>query len=161
MPRHFFSALLSALFFSSSVVLADEVDTPVDSVDIKAAHERLVPYQNTYELAKKLKLASGGRVLLALHLSAAKPQVKIDDLKIWLEGDTESIPVNLQENGVFIVPVNDQIAAQKGHYVVNKKKGELMANYVLESNIAKSTWTYGLIRHTLSDVRNAVATSFP
>jgi hypothetical protein len=147
------SVLLVTALTASSIVFADEAP-PATTIEIQGVRERLVPYKESYEMAKKVQVASEGRVALAFRLVPTKPNVRIDDVQIALEDDTESIPINVLSGGIFVVPVNDAIAKQDGSFSVNKKKGELGARITLVPSVQKE-WTIGLMRQVVSDAQAA------
>ncbi len=148
------SILLTAILAVGSSAFADEAST-VATVEIQGARERLVPYKESYEMAKKVQMATEGRVALALRLIPSKPNVRIDDVQLSLEGETESIPINVLAGGIFVVPVNDDIAKQNGSFSVNKKKGDLGARLVLVPSVARKDWTIGLMRQVVAGAQSA------
>jgi hypothetical protein len=150
-------AVLALLLASASAHAAGgDGDVPVQSVEVKGVRTRLVSYKQPYEIAKKVQLAAEGRVALGLRLVPARPEVRIDDIKLWLEGEAESIPIKVSDGGVFVVPVKDQIAAQDGKFSINKKKGELTARIVIMPAIARDAWTVGMVGRTIADARSAI-----
>ena len=50
------------------------------------------------------------------------------------------MPIKVSDGGVFVVPLNDDIAAQDGTFLVNKGRGELTANIVLQPSVARDAW---------------------
>jgi hypothetical protein len=129
----------------------------VQTVEIKAAHTRLVPYKDLfYPMAKAVQQNLAGRAALAVQLRAAKPGVRTDDLAVWLEGGGESLPVRPGEHGLYIVPVEDRIAEQDGSFSINKNPSDLRVNLVLIPTLAPDAWTFGELRSLLHDVHAAI-----
>jgi hypothetical protein len=155
--RTLYTLLLSTTILTvSSFVFADD-EAVTATIEIQGVRERLVPYKESYEMAKKVQAASEGRVALALRLIPTKPNVRIDDVQLSLEGETESVSINVLAGGIFVVPVNDEIAKQNGSYSVNKKKGELGARIILVPSVARKDWTIGLMRQVVSGAQTATS----
>ena len=156
-----FLTLSLALLFPVSHANAQEADTPPQAVEIKAVRERLVPYKDSYEMAKKLQQASNGHVALGVHLMPTKADVRMDDIRIWLESDEKSIAIKMREGSIFMVPVDDQIAAEKGNYSVNKKKGDLSAAIVILPGVPENEWTIGLMKQVIGEANVAIKKTTP
>ncbi|SFC29257.1 hypothetical protein [Massilia yuzhufengensis] len=125
----------------------------LQTVEIKAARTRLLPYKELfYPMAKAVQKSLAGRVALAVQLRAAKAGVRTDDLALWLEGGGESLPVRPGEHGLYIVPVEDRIAERDGSFSINKHPGELRTNLVLVPTLPPDAWTIGEVRRLLHDV---------
>ena len=93
---------------------------------------------------------------MALRLIPAKLSATIDDVRVALQGDGAPVAIKVGEGGVFIVPINDEIAAQGGSFLVNKGKGELTANMVIQPSVPRDAWTVARVAHVLHDARLAV-----
>jgi len=105
--------LISSFVFFCTISLASaqEEDATHQVIEIKAQRERMVAYQQSYEMAKKIQTASNGHVALGLRLMPARSDVRMDDIRLWLESTSTSVPVKLRDGNVFLVPIEDQIAA--------------------------------------------------
>lgn len=155
MHRLLFSAYVLVVC-ACPLIQAEDMPSPVTTVEVSGVRERLVPYQESYDIAKKVQVVSNGRVALALRLVPAKPDVRVDDVQLWLDGLNESIPIKMLDGGIFVVPINDQIAEQKGSYSINKKKGDLNAFIALVPAVEKNDWTIGLMKQVVANSKNAI-----
>ncbi len=117
---------------------------------------RFTAYRDSYLTAKKVWQVSRGNVVMALRLIPAKLSATIDDVRVALQGDGAPVAIKVGEGGVFIVPINDEIAAQGGSFLVNKGKGELTANMVIQPSVPRDAWTVARVAHVLHDARLAV-----
>lgn len=127
------------------------------TVQVKAAHTRLLPYKKLfYPMAKAIQKSLPGRAALAFQLRPARPGVRTDDLAVWLEGGGESLPVRPGEHGLYIVPVDDRIAQLDGSFAINKDPSDLRANLVLVPTLPFDAWTMGEVRRLLRDVHTAI-----
>ena len=135
---------------------------PVQKVEVTAARTQLVPYADLfYPMAKAVQQALGGRAALAVQLRGTRQQVRTDDLEIWLEGARNTLPVRPEPSGVFVVPVLEQFAIDKGHFLINKHKEDLSINLVLVPLLAPDGWTIGGVRSLLRDARASVGRLLP
>ena len=117
---------------------------------------RFTAYRDSYLTAKKVWQVSRGNVVMALRLIPAKLSATIDDVRVALQGDGAPVAIKVGEGGVFIVPINDEIAAQGGSFLVNKGRGELTANMVIQPAVARDAWTVSRVAQVLHDARLAV-----
>lgn len=146
---------LLAVLVSGAASAGDSEDA-VQSIEVKGTRTRLVSYKEPYDIAKKVQRATDGRVALGLRLVPSKPGVRVDDIKLWLEGGNDSIPVKVSDGGVFVVPVKDEIAAHDGQFAINKQKGDLTARVVIVPAIDRHAWTLGMVRKSIADAKSAV-----
>lgn len=160
MRKIFIAAWLATVPFVSNLALAEE-PVPIESIQVTAVRERLVSYQQSYDLARKVQEASSGRVALGIRLIAARSDVRLDDLHLSLDSDTESLSISVGEGGIFIVPVNERIAQEKGTYSINKKKGDVDYTLIFLPAVGAATWTIGLMRQVIADAKNAAAKVVP
>lgn len=121
-----------------------------------APRVRFTAYRDSYLTAKKVWQVSRGNVVMALRLIPAKLSATIDDVRVALQGDGAPVAIKVGEGGVFIVPINDEIAAQDGSFLVNKGRGELTANMVIQPSVARDAWTVARVAQVLHDARLAV-----
>ena len=112
-------------------------------------------------MAKKIQTASNGHVALGVRLIPSKPDVRIDDIRIWLEGTEKSMPIKINEGNIFVVPIDDQIAAEKGNYSVNKKKGDLSARIIILPGVPAKEWTIGLMKQVIVEANVAIKKTAP
>ncbi|PJC97059.1 hypothetical protein GQ37_018420 [Janthinobacterium sp. BJB1] len=140
---------------------------PSQTVTITASSEQKPPrvrftaYRESYLTAKKVWQVSSGSVVMALRLIPAKLSATIDDVRVALQGTGAAVPIKVSEGGVFVVPLNDDIAAQDGSFFVNKGKGELTANIVIQPSVARDAWNVTRIGQVLHDARRAVRAITP
>ena len=71
------------------------------------------------------------------------------------------MPIKVSDGGVFVVPLNEDIAAQDGTFLVNKGRGELTANIVLQPSVARDAWNVTRVGQVLRDARRAVRAITP
>jgi hypothetical protein len=142
---------------------ADESQPPMQTVEIKGNLDRLVPYKSPYyEMAREVESATGGRLVLGIQLSSLRPRERIDDIKLRLETDAEAVPVEVDKNGLFIVPMLDRMARRDdARFSVNRRKGTLVASGVLLPAVPKDAWTIGGVRQITSDLHTALAAVAP
>ena len=149
-------AFFSAPHFSYAQEQTTEQATPEQVIEIKAERERFIDYQQMYEYAKKTQTITHGHVAFAFQLMPQKPDVQMDNIRIWLESKSKSIPLKSYEKNTFIVHVDDEIAAEKGQYAINKKAGELKwaGNWV--PIVPKTDWTIGLAKQVIDETNVAI-----
>lgn len=129
--------------------------------DARPPRVRFTAYRESYLTAKKVWQVSSGSVVMALRLIPAKLSATIDDVRVALQGNGAPIPIKVSEGGVFVVPLNDDIAAQDGTFLVNKGKGELTANIVIQPAVARDAWNVTRVGQVLQDARRAVRAITP
>lgn len=122
---------------------------------------RFTAYRDSYETAKKVWQVSRGNVVMALRLIPAKVSGTIDDVRVALQGSGAPVSVRVAEGGVFVVPINDEIAEQDGIFLVNKGRGELTASMVIQPAVPREAWTLERVAHVLRDARLAVRAITP
>lgn len=143
-------------------VAAELLEVTPQSVTVTASNMaapprvRFTAYRDSYLTAKKVWQVSRGNVVMALRLIPAKLSATIDDVRVALQGDGAPVAIKVGEGGVFIVPINDEIAAQGGSFLVNKGRGELTANMVIQPSVPRDAWTVARVAHVLHDARLAV-----
>ena len=148
-------------------VAAELLEVAPQSVTVTAAPPGIAPrvrftaYRDSYLTAKKVWQVSRGSVVMALRLIPAKLSATIDDVRVALQGDGAPIPIKVGEGGVFIVPLNEEIADQRGSFLVNKSKGELTASMVIQPSVARDAWTVARVAQVLHDARLAVRAITP
>lgn len=158
---------------ASAAASAPEVPAPADqglpaqtvtitaTSDAKAPHVRFTAYRESYLTARKVWQVSSGSVVMALRLIPAKLSATIDDVRVALQGNGAPMPIKVSAGGVFVVPLNDDIAAQDGTFLVNKGRGELTANIVLQPSVARDAWNVTRVGQVLHDARRAVRAITP
>ena len=75
----------------------------------------------------------------------------MDNIHVWLESKNKSIPITLRGGNLLLIPIDDEIAAEKGHFAVNKKKGELDMFPSIISLVLNSDWTIGLTKQVINE----------
>lgn len=164
MPRLFMllAPLLCLLFAPGAAGAFEAPQATVQTVEVKGPRTRLVPYRDLfYPMAKAVQQTLGGRAALAVQLRPTHQGVHLDDLQVWLEGEHEAMPVVRQADGLFVVPVNDRLAEESGHFLINKKSEDLSVNLVLVPTLPREAWTIGAMRHLLDDARGSVGKLLP
>ena len=129
--------------------------------DAKPPRVHFTQYRESYLTARKVWQVSSGNVVMALRLIPAKLSATIDDVRVALQGTGAPIPIKVSEGGVFVVPLNEDIAAQDGSFLVNKGRGELTANIVIQPSVARDAWNVTRIGQVLKDARRAVRAITP
>ena len=164
MPRLFMllAPMLCLLFAPGAAWAFEAPQATVQTVEVKGPRTRLVPYRDLfYPMAKAVQQTLGGRAALAVQLRPTHQGVRLDDLQVWLEGEHEAMPVVRQADGLFVVPVNDRLAEDGGHFLINKKSEDLSVNLVLVPTLPREAWTIGAMRHLLDDARGSVGKLLP
>lgn len=147
---------------SADEALPPQTVTITASSDAKAAPRvRFMAYRESYLTARKVWQVSRGSVVMALRLIPAKLSATIDDVRVALQGNGAPVPIKVSSGGVFVVPLNDDIAAQDGTFLVNKGRGELTANIVLQPSVARDAWNVARVGQVLQDARRAVRAITP
>ena len=146
---------------ASAAEAAPQTVTITASSEQKAPRVRFMAYRESYLTARKVWQVSSGNVVMALRLIPAKLSATIDDVRVALQGTGAPLPVKVSEGGVFVVPLSDDIAAQDGSFFVNKGKGELTANIVIQPAVARDAWNVTRIGQVLHDARRAVRAITP
>ena len=141
--------------------LPSQTVTITASSDAKAPRIRFTAYRESYLTARKVWQVSSGSVVMALRLIPAKLSATIDDVRVALQGNGAAVPIKVSAGGVFVVPLNDDIAAQDGTFLVNKGRGELTANIVLQPSVARDAWNVTRVGQVLRDARRAVRAITP
>lgn len=154
-------ATSAAPMASAEEALPSQTVTITASSDAKAPRVRFTAYRESYLTARKVWQVSSGSVVMALRLIPAKLSATIDDVRVALQGHGAPIPVKVSDGGVFVVPLNEDIAAQDGTFLVNKGRGELTANIVLQPSVARDAWNVTRVGQVLRDARRAVRAITP
>lgn len=155
--------MLLILLFSACAVHAGEApgDT-VHTVEVKGPRARLVPYRDLfYPMAKAVQQTLNGRAAVAVQLRPTHQAVRLEDVQVWLEGAHEALPVARGPDGLFLVPVNDRLAEESGHFLINRLSEDLSVNLVLVPTLPREAWTIGAMRQLLQDARGSVGKLLP
>lgn len=129
--------------------------------DARPPRVHFMAYRDSYMTARKVWQVSSGNVVMALRLIPAKLSATIDDVRVALQGHGVAMPIKVSEGGVFVVPLNEEIAAQDGQFLVNKGRGELTANIVIQPAVARDAWNVTRVGQVLQDARRAVRAITP
>lgn len=163
MPRLFM--LLVLLFATGAACAAHAGDAPPDTVptvEVKGPRARLVPYRDLfYPMAKAVQQALNGRAAVAVQLRPTHQAVRLEDVRVWLEGEHDALPVARGADGLFLVPVNDRLAEESGHFLINRRSEDLSVNLVLVPTLPREAWTIGAMRQLLQDARGSVGQLLP
>jgi hypothetical protein len=160
--RRILTLLILTCALCAGAAWAEAPAGPVQKVEVTGARTRLVPYADLfYPMAKAVRQALGGRAALAVQLRGTRQEVRTDDLEIWLEGEREMVAVRPERSGVFVVPVIDQVAHDKGHFLINKRKEDVRVNLVLVPTLAPDGWTIGGVHSLLEDARGSIGRLLP
>ena len=153
---------LATISFQHAVLAQEQTANDAPRViEIKAEREHLVDYQQPYEAAKKTQVASHGHVAFAYQLVPKNSTTRIDDVKIWLESPSKSIPIKILDGNFFIVPVDDQIAEEKGKFAINKKGGEVTGVPSWIQVVPNKDWTIGLMKQVIDETNLAINKFLP
>jgi hypothetical protein len=60
-----------------------------------------------------------------LRMKSSLPEVKIADLKVYIDSKDGPIPVGLGTNGIFSVPMRDNLLAENPPILDNQPKGTM------------------------------------
>lgn len=160
MPRLF--VLLVLLFACGAAQAVEAPSGALQTVEVKGPRTRLVPYRDLfYPMAKAVQQALGGRAALAVQLRPTQQSVRLEDVQVWLEGEHEAMPVARGADGLFLVPVNERLAEDRGHFLINKRSEDLSINLVLVPTLPREAWTIGAMRQLLADARGSVGKLLP
>ncbi|MBB5366742.1 MULTISPECIES: hypothetical protein [unclassified Janthinobacterium] len=140
---------------------AQQTVTVTATSDARAPRVRFTAYEESYQTAKKVWEVSKGSVVMALRLIPAKLNATIDDVRVALKGNGAPIPVKVSPGGVFVVPLNADVAAQDGIFLVNKERGELTASMVIQPAVERDAWNIARIAQVLHDAKRAVRAITP
>src|SRR5450830_515965 len=135
---------------------APQTVTVTATSDARPPRVRFTAYEESYQTAKKVWEVSKGSVVMALRLIPAKLNATIADVRVALKGNGAPIPVKVSEGGVFVVPLNADVAAQDGVFLVNKERGELTASMVIQPAVGQDAWNVARIGQVLHDAKRAV-----
>jgi hypothetical protein len=162
MHKLFTTTLLLWLAAAPGAGAADS-SPPLQTVEVKGTLQRLVPYKSPYyDMAHEVEAASVGRVVLAIQLSSPVAGERLDDIRLQLESDDEAIPVDIDKNGLFVVPMVERMARRDdARFSVNKRKGTLLATGVLLPAVPRDGWTVGGVRQITADMRAAIRALAP
>ena len=151
----------SAASAAAEDALPSQTVTITANSEAKAPRIRFTAYRESYLTARKVWQVSSGSVVMALRLIPAKLSATIDDVRVALQGNGAAVPIKVSAGGVFVVPLNDDVAAQDGTFLVNKGRGELTANIVLQPSVARDAWNVTRVGQVLRDARRAVRAITP
>jgi hypothetical protein len=91
------------------------------------AEDARLPYHELYRLQKaQMELSRAHTNLsLALQMLSTQPDVKFSDLNASIEAKAGPIPVFIGADGVFSVPVRDDLLAEDPWILVNQPRGTM------------------------------------
>ncbi len=84
-------------------------------------------YRALYQVARLGKDASAGLTnqQVAFKVSSKNPAVKLADISIYIDAKSRRIPLYISTNGMMLLPVSDELAAENPRLVANQPKGSL------------------------------------
>jgi hypothetical protein len=96
-----------------------------------AAEDARLPYHEIYRVQKaQLDLSRiHTNLALVLQMRSRLPNVNYSDIKASIEAKAGAIPVVLGPEGVFSVPVRDDLLAEDPWILVNQPKGSMELNW--------------------------------
>lgn len=132
-----------------------------ERIDVTAHPVALLPYRKVYDAAKLVRDASGGKIAFALRLQAKDGTPPLGEVRLSLASESETLPLPLRTGGIIVVPVEERIAAEKGDFVLNRRKGTTQASVLLLPMVADDAWTVGLMRQVVADGQKAIKEAVP
>jgi hypothetical protein len=97
------------------------------SCPLRAADQARLPYALIYQIQQKeASLAlTYTNLQVFLRMKSSLPEVKVADLKVYIDSKDGPIPVALDPNGKFSVPMRDSLLAENPMILVNQPKGTM------------------------------------
>ena len=98
------------------------------SLPLRAADQASLPYALIYQIQhREAGLAlSHTNLQVFVRMKSSLPEVKIADLKVYIDSKGGPIPVALDTNGIFSVPMRDSLLAENPPILVNQPKGTMV-----------------------------------
>jgi hypothetical protein len=98
---------------------------------LAAAEDARLPYHEIYSMQKvQLDLSrTYTNLALVLQMRSTQTNVSGSDIKATINSKSGSIPVSVSEDGVFIVPMRDDLLAEDPWIQVNQPKGTMQLNW--------------------------------
>lgn len=129
MMRAAAAALATGALLAAPVVRAGSDGAPPREVVVKdlrspelKTYRAMMAGVDTFE-AEHAMAPAAPEVRFRLRPRANKPDADLNDLKLRISLDEDSIPVPLAPDHSFVLPRNAQAARENGDLVLNKKKG--------------------------------------
>jgi hypothetical protein len=109
--RHGAFALISLLCFSTSIF----------------AENARLPYQPLYKMQRIKARWSHSQpdFQVTIRMTSTLPNVKTSDLKVFIESKKGNLPVKIEADGAFSVPIEDGLLEENPSIVVNQAKGTM------------------------------------
>jgi hypothetical protein len=99
-----------------------------------------------------------------LRMKSSLPEVKIADLKVYIDSKDGPIPVGLGTNGIFSVPMRDNLLAENPPILVNQPKGTMVFAWyagLLVSETPTNGIRYSALMRPLKDLEAIRAQMVP
>jgi hypothetical protein len=96
-----------------------------------AAEDARLPYHEIYQMQKvQLDLSrTYTNLFLVLQMRSTLPTVKYNDIKAFIQAKSASIPVAIGADGIFSVPMREDLLAEDPWILVNQPKGTMQLNW--------------------------------
>lgn len=158
-----YANLSLALLLANALSVAAHADEPAENVVEVTGSKSIVsvPYRQAYEIAKKVQVASQGRLALAMRLTPQRDGARMDGLRLSLSTDNDDVLIPLQDGVFFTIPIIDKAADENGVFYLNRKKGDIGGRVLLVPAGSSQAWTMGRVRQTIADGVSAVKTFVP
>jgi hypothetical protein len=108
------------------------------SSPLRAEEEARLPYKLIYEIQQRQAVMGHTytNLLVFIRMKSTLPSVKTSDLNVYIDSKEGKMPVSLDANGVFSVPMRDSLLAENPPIMVNQPKGSMELG-----------WYVGLVEH--------------
>jgi len=96
-----------------------------------AAENARLPYEQIYKMQRiqaKWKI-SQTNLQVVIRMNSTLPNVKASDLKVFVETKKGNLPVKVDDDGTFSVPMKDDLLAENPFIVVNQPKGTMALHW--------------------------------
>jgi hypothetical protein len=114
-------------------------------VSLRAAEQARIPYSMVCQIQKSQAMVSQTytNLQIVLRMRSLTPEITPRDLRVYIDSKNGPIPVNLDGEGNFSVPVRDALLDENPWIVVNQPRGTM-----------KLEWNVGVIGlHATSGMR--------
>jgi hypothetical protein len=124
---------------------------------LRAAEPARIPYEFIYQVQQREAALTRTytNLIMYLRLKSSLPEVKTGDLKIYIDSKGGRIPVTLDTNGTFAVPMLESLLEEKAWLVSNQPKGTMNFNWyvgLVVSEVPTNGIHYGSLMRPLKDL---------
>ena len=97
------------------------------SSPLRAAEQARLPYKLIYEIQQRQAgmALTYTNLLVFVRIKSSLPDVKTSDLSVYIDSKEGKMPVRLDTNGIFSVPMRESLLAENPPIVVNQPKGTM------------------------------------